>query len=88
MKRTASTFVLFLLVCSVVCFSQIEVAHAQTKNYIHEDGTVEGTTNIERTGNYYRLTGDVDGPLIVEKDYIIIDGAGYTLFGNSSFGVQ
>jgi len=62
-----------------------------TTIYIRADGSVEGTDKIQRVGNVYtftddistgRYTGsieiDVDG-IIIERDDIVVDGAGYTL---------
>lgn len=52
--------------------------------YIRADGSVEGTDKIQRDGNIYTFTGDVYEFIIVEKDYIIIDGAGYEVIGPGS----
>ncbi|MEM0253453.1 MAG: NosD domain-containing protein [Candidatus Bathyarchaeia archaeon] len=48
---------------------------------IRVDGAVEGTRKIQRVGNLYTFLSDIYGEIIVERDYIIIDGAGYTLQG-------
>jgi hypothetical protein len=37
-----------------------------------------------RDGNRYTLTGDIGGSIRVQKDNIIIDGQGHSLFGNGS----
>ena len=50
--------------------------------YIRADGTVEGTDKILRDGNIYTLTGDISGGIKVERNFTVIDGAGYTLQGN------
>lgn len=50
--------------------------------YIGPDGNIDpAAAPIQRNGNTYTLTDDVYAPLIVDKDNIVIDGAGYTLFG-------
>jgi parallel beta-helix repeat protein len=84
-----------LLLFSVVLISssQIGVVKAESTIYIRSDGTVEGTDKIQRNGNIYTFLGNisiegslVDG-IVVEKDNIVIDGAGYTLqyIGNLSY---
>jgi parallel beta-helix repeat protein len=76
--------VLFLSVV-LISFPQIGVVKAEGTIYIRADGTVEGTNKIRRNGNVYTFLGNisiegstVDG-IIVERDNIVIDGAGYTL---------
>jgi parallel beta-helix repeat protein len=94
MKKSASMLALFLLVSVIlVSFPQIETAKAEDTIYIRADGTVEGTDMIQRDENVYTFLGNisvegtqVDG-IIVERDNIVIDGAGYTLqyIGNLSY---
>jgi parallel beta-helix repeat protein len=50
--------------------------------YIKADGTIEGTDRILREGKVYTLTCDLFIPIVVEKDDVVIDGAGYSLQGN------
>jgi len=50
--------------------------------FIRPDGSVDpGTAPIERNGNTYTFTDDVYAPIIVDRDDVVIDGAGYTLYG-------
>lgn len=50
--------------------------------YIEEDGSVVGTDKIQRNGDIYTLTGNISGGIQVQRSYIVIDGAGYTVQGN------
>jgi parallel beta-helix repeat protein len=52
--------------------------------YIKADGNIEGTDKIHRDGDVYTLTADIQGfePIIVERDSIVIDGAGYSVRGD------
>jgi parallel beta-helix repeat protein len=81
--------VLFLFLSIIfVSFPQIEVVKAQDTIYIREDGSVEGTNNIQRNGDLYTFTGDISNErILVEKDNIVIDGAGYTLIGAEGRGI-
>jgi len=77
-----------LLVLSVsmltLAFS-IEAVKASGTIYIKADGSVdpEGTP-ILRDGDLYTFTNDIFDEIIVEKDNIVIDGAGYTVQGKGS----
>ncbi|MFC1487317.1 nitrous oxide reductase family maturation protein NosD [Thermoproteota archaeon] len=52
--------------------------------YIRTDGSVEGTEKIQLEGNVYTFTGDIFDSIVVEKDDVVIDGAGFTLRGNTN----
>jgi parallel beta-helix repeat protein len=66
--------------------------------YLRSDGSVEGTDLIERNGNVYTFKGDIGvynqtisantylGGVVVERDNIVIDGAGYNLTGSGHYG--
>ena len=80
-----ATQVLLLVLCfAVVSIPQIGVVKAESTVYIRADGTVEGTDKIQRDGNIYTFTGDIFDSIVVEKDDVVIEGAGYTLQGNGS----
>jgi hypothetical protein len=57
------------------------------RTYIKADGSVQGTDKIHRDGNVYTLTADIRGfePIIVERDSIVIDGAGYSVIGDETW---
>jgi len=90
-KKSAFLIVLLLLF-SLVLFSflQIDMVKAEEGTiYIRADGTVEGTDKIHRDGNVYTFTDNIYGSIVVEKDDVVIDGAGYTLEGNGSgYGIE
>ncbi|MDG6222190.1 MAG: NosD domain-containing protein [Candidatus Bathyarchaeota archaeon] len=89
-----SLLVLIILLGSVWHISlNVEIVKAQGNAiYIRTDGTVEGTDKIQREGNVYTLLGnlrlerlpraDQDG-IYVEKDNIVIDGAGFTVHADT-----
>ena len=55
--------------------------------YIKTDGSVEGTDKIYRDGDVYTFTADIQGfePILVERDSIVIDGAGYSVIGDEAW---
>jgi len=85
MKKFVSTFVTLLILCSfLVTLPKINMVKASETIYIRADGTVEGTDKIQRDGNVYTFTGDINGSVVVERDNIVVDGAGYTLQGTGN----
>jgi len=84
-KSTLSVIVLVMLLFLGVAGSQgAPRAEAQFTGsvFINPDGSVTGTSSIQRNGDVYRLTGNISGGIQVQKSNIVIDGAGYTLWGN------
>jgi parallel beta-helix repeat protein len=82
MKKLKSTHVVFLVFSVVlVTFPQIGVVNAEATIYIRSDGSVEGTDKIQQDRNIYSFTDNIYQSLVVEKDNIIIDGAGHTIEG-------
>ncbi len=55
--------------------------------YIRSDGSVEpATAPIERAGNTYKLTNNIIMRTIeIQRDNIVLDGAGYSIQGNKSW---
>ena len=62
----------------------IRPAGASETIYIKADGSVEGTTKIQREGNIYTFSDDINGSVTVEKDNITIDGTGHCLGGSGA----
>lgn len=89
-KKTAlaAIFTTALLISMVAGAQVVEVAEAQLSEsvYITPDGSVTGTDSIQRNGDVYTLTGNISGGIQVQKSYIVIDGAGYTLEGSGKLG--
>ncbi|MEM2099352.1 MAG: NosD domain-containing protein [Candidatus Bathyarchaeia archaeon] len=48
---------------------------------------MSGTSGIVRNGDSYVFVTDIMGPLIVERDNIVIDGASHTLIGSNGRGI-
>ena len=83
-KKWASIILLLVLGSLAVTLPNVGIVKAQSTIYITADGTVEGTDKIQRDGDFYTFTGNIsDERILVEKDNIVIDGAGYTLQGDA-----
>jgi parallel beta-helix repeat protein len=80
-----ATLFLLLVFCSfLVAISNIETVRASEAIYIRADGSVEGTDKIQRNGNIYTFTDNINGNIVVERDNLVVDGAGYTLQGDGN----
>ena len=75
------SFIISLLISLFLSSIAITEVNAIPQITIRDDGSVEGTDKIQRVGNVYRLTANLEGSIIVEKDDIMVDGGGYTLRG-------
>jgi len=79
-KIFVSLFLAFFLGI-VLLTSSFQEVKATGTIYIRADGSVEGTDKLQRNGNIYTFTGDINGEIIVEIDDIVINGADYLLQG-------
>jgi len=71
----------FLVASLMVTFGPVAAESQPEFIWIAADGSVIGTDQILRNGNTYTFLGDIYGRITVEKDNIVMDGAGYTLQG-------
>src|SRR3990170_8348515 len=84
MKKSTS-FILLLIIASVITLSQIGKVYAGVNIYIRADGSVDpATAPILRNGNGYTLTGNVSSSIVIQKDDIVLDGAGYWINGTEA----
>jgi parallel beta-helix repeat protein len=82
---------LILLLISVLpCFSALKFVKAYGTTYhIKADGSIfPSTALIVRNGDLYTFAGNISGAIVIEKDNIMIDGAGYALEGPSEIGMN
>ena len=63
-------------------FGLVNADSSITPIRIQSDGSVSpADVPIQRDGDVYRLTGNIYSPIVVDRDNIVIDGAGYTIQG-------
>jgi len=87
LKKAGIFLLISTLLCSTVLASQfVGLINAQAGSTITitSEGQIVGTDRIERQGDVYTFTGDIFGIIVVEKDNITIDGAGYTIKGKGN----
>jgi len=88
-KNSASMLALLLFLSVVlISSSQIGVVNAEGTIYIRADGSIGGTDKIQRNGNIYTLTDNIDvykgsgsfsAGIKVERNDVVIDGCGYSI---------
>jgi parallel beta-helix repeat protein len=92
-KKLFSSFILLFLPLSLCCSSQFvglvsaNFLPAPVPDHTIEitaDGDINGTDKIHRSGNLYTFTGDIVGSIVIFRNGIVVDGAGYTLEGNGN----
>ena len=86
LKKKASQLVLLSLSISLLTYAfNIQSAGASGVIYIRANGSIDPpTAPIHRNVDVYTFTDDITGSIIVEKDNIVVDGAGHTLQGTGS----
>jgi len=87
LRRLASGIIVILLLTSMLTLAlNIQPVEASGTIYIRADGSVEpSTANITSADNVtYYFTDNIYDSIVVERDNIVIDGAGYTLQGTGS----
>jgi parallel beta-helix repeat protein len=97
MKRKALALMLVMAVlASTVGIELAEIAvadpyippeEAPPGYRIYSNGTCTAE-NLRREGDVYTFTGKISGTIVIERDGVVLDGAGYTLQGDgSSYGI-
>jgi parallel beta-helix repeat protein len=63
----------------------VSLVTARGTIYVKSDGSVEpATAPIQRIGNIYTFSANIYDEIVVEKDNVVVDGAGYILQGIGS----
>lgn len=87
MNKEAISICVFI--CLVSLTASVSSVKSQTAGaiFINSDGSVSGTTSIQRDGNLYRLTANLyDSPVVVLRNNSVIDGEGFVLQGAGGWG--
>ena len=95
LKRITITLALIAVLLFVAIIGAQQIAKANPTHlppppklpsaYIRSDGSITPTLPIQKVGDLYTFTDNIFNlTLVIQRSNIIIDGAGYTLQGNSS----
>ncbi|MCW4016856.1 MAG: right-handed parallel beta-helix repeat-containing protein [Candidatus Bathyarchaeota archaeon] len=82
MKKKWAVLFVFLTVLLLPVIPSIKTVNTHETFYIRANGSVDPDTGvIKRNGDVYVLTSDLEGSIFVERDNVVVDGAGYMLHG-------
>lgn len=86
MKRKLALLTVFTIAFIGVLIASLNLRFQRVEAggtiYIRADGSIDpATAPIERDGDVYTLTGYIYEPIVVERDNIVVDGAGYVVQG-------
>lgn len=80
-KLAFTTSLIIALICILDVALTVQSVRASGTIRIRPDGSVLGTDKIQRNGDIYIVTDNINDPIIVEKNDITVDGAGCTVQG-------
>ncbi len=81
MRKTLGLILLILTAVGMVCVMPVKAQSTQTVT-IHANGEISPPdVAIQRFGDIYTLTSNLNSPIVIEANNIILDGAGHTLQG-------
>jgi parallel beta-helix repeat protein len=85
LKACLTAMLVSLLVCTVSITIKVEHVKASGTIYIQSDGSVyPSDAPVNRDGNVYTLTGNINESIVIQRDNIVLDGMGlYTVEGPS-----
>ena len=84
MKTRRILLIVFSCALALLVTAMLPAA-ADRLEAIRIDGGAQGTGGIQENGNIYTFTRDINGSLVVQRDNIVIDGAGFTLSGTGAW---
>src|SRR3972149_9827706 len=81
--KSAKRIFLLTLIVSTTFLLNVKPVRAIGKIYIQSNGTIDPTmASIQRNGNLNVLTGNISGSIVIERNNIVVDGAGLVLEGD------
>jgi len=93
MKIKTLPYTITLLTLTIIMlnilFPYTRTVYADSTIYIRSDGSIDpSTAPIQRVGNTYTFTADINDRIIIERDNIILNGNSYKLVGaGASYGI-
>jgi len=85
-KRMMFKLTLTLILIGMLVLSfRFKIGRASGTIFIRADGSVDpATAPIQRDGDIYAFSDNIYDEIVVERDSIVVDGAGYTVQGTGS----
>ncbi len=87
-RMLSATIIALLLTSTLIAAFNIQPVSGSGTIYIRADGSIDPpTAPIQRDGDIYTFSDNINGSIIVERNNIIIDGANFTLQGPGDVGI-
>lgn len=84
-KKLVKIYLIIFLTLTLAVTLNVRPARASGTIYIRSDGSVDPpTAPIERVGSMYTFTADIYESIVIQKDYVTVDGNGHLLQGSGS----
>jgi parallel beta-helix repeat protein len=84
-KAVSGIMLTLLLIDMLILTFNFQPVKAFGNIYIRADGSVDPpTAPIQRDGNIYTFTDNIYDKIVVERDNVVVDGAGYKVQGTGS----
>jgi parallel beta-helix repeat protein len=83
-SKSITLVIVALFLASIVTLPPANSQSQFPQITISADGSIIGTDKIHQRGNTYTLTGNLNAAIIIKKDNIVLDGAGFMLEGISN----
>jgi len=96
-KKVNTSKVMFLVVLTIISLCAVNTQPVNSQDvgiiYIVSDGSVVTSTNltvpIQRVGDIYTFNDNIENYyIVVQRDNIVVDGAGYSLAGQGEVGID
>jgi len=82
-KILTIVFLLLISIALLIGLGSTSLVQTEPRIYILADGSIDpADVSIHRNGDLYTFTDNICAQIVVNKDHIVIDGAGYSLYGS------
>jgi parallel beta-helix repeat protein len=90
MRFVPGLILLLILAGVLASFPRIRTALASGTIYIRADGSVDPSTVpiLSKDNVTYTFTNNITDSIVIERDNIVVDGAGYTVQGAANTGIS
>jgi len=89
MNRKLAATLIIILVGILGLLFKVQRVEASGTIYIRADGSIDPpTTSIQRDGDIYTFTANIYDSIVVERDNIVVDGAGYMVQKSYGTGID
>ncbi len=83
--KTVSFLLIAILLIGTAAYFNIQPVRAEGTIYIRADGSIDpATAPIVRSGDVYVIVDDINGSIVIQRNNMTLDGAGFTIQGGGA----